>query len=265
MAKQIFIFKDPFGNDAKYLAYKLNGKTVFRKSTPPTKEQINNDPAFHNVRMNNQEFAAAATLSKAIRNPQVKESFQNFKDTYMSGRLTGVCRKIIQEGSGNLGKREACLVTNGIALEQFPLNKTRPLNYTLQTPYKLQTTPNRDTITLNTSISKKGLSGQPKSTTHAQLIMTLSLVSKHQFNAKTKKYLPKHPKQNAIGTTIHSEHIPISKTPIPIQLEAKLPITEPLEKTTAIVVALGITFGDLVNNTIYKLYTANAMNIIKIL
>ena len=265
MSKPKFTITDLFGNDTKFISYTLNGKTVIRRTSAPSKERIQNDPAYHKVKMNNQEFAAATALSKAIRNQNLKVVFQPFKDTYMAGRLTGVCRKIIQQGSGELGKREACIASNGCILEQFPLNKQRPLSYTFKGTYQLQTTPNRDTVALSTSISKADLTGQPKTATHVQLTLAMATVSKHLFNTKTKTYQPEHPSQNAIGLHLKSQPIAISKTPVPVQLEANLPLTEPLANTTAIVVALGISFGSLEHNTMYDLKSANAMNIIKIL
>ncbi|WP_431134155.1 hypothetical protein [Psychroserpens mesophilus] len=265
MSKPKFTITDLFGNDTKFISYTLNGKTVIRRSSAPSKERINTDPAYHKVKMNNQEFAAATALSKAIRNQNLKTVFQTFKDTYMAGRLTGVCRKIIQQGSGELGKREACIATNGSILEQFPLNKQRPLGYTVKVAYQLQTTPNRDTITMSTSIAKANLTGQPKTATHVQLTLALATVSKHKFNTKTKNYQPEHPSQNALGVYIQSQPIAISNTPIPVNLETSVPFNEPLANTTAVVVALGISFSSLENNTMYELKSANAMNIIKIL
>lgn len=265
MSKPQFTIKDLFGNNTKYITYKLNGKTVIRRSSAPSKERINSDPAYHNVKMNNQEFAAATALSKAIRNPHIEPVYKDFKDTYMAGRLTGVCRKIIQQAAGELGKREACIATYGKPLINFPFNKQRPLGYSFNGNIQLQTTPIRSSISLNTTIATQWVTGQPKGATHAQLTLLAVTVSKHTFNNKTKTYQPKHPKQNALGQYSHSNPIPLSSTPTAVQLELILPVSEAFASTTAVIVAVGITFGTLENNEFIKLKVAKAMNIVDIL
>lgn len=265
MSKSNFTITDLFGNKVKYLVYPLNNKPVERRSSAPTKEQINNDPAFHNVKMNNYEFGAAAILGKAIRSQHILPVYTTFKDTFMASRLTGVCRSIIKKGSGALGSREACLVSNGKPLVQFPYNQNRPLSYSFQAKYVIQTTPKRDHITLHTQIAKKYLSGQPKNATHVQLTLAVVTVSKYTFNKKTKSYQPKHPKQNSLGAYTHSNPIPITTNDIPVTIALQVPATEPLANTTAIVVSLGITFGNIENNSFQSFLTANAMNMIEIL
>ena len=215
--------------------------------------------------MNNQEFAGAIALSKAIRNQYIEPIYQDFKDTYMAGRLTGVCRKIIQQATGELGKREACIATHGKPLIHFPFNKKRPLGYSFKNSIQIQSTPSRSSITLNTEIATKWVIGQPKAATHAQLTLVAVSVSKHTFNNKTKKYQPSHPEQNALGQYSHSDPIPLTTTPTTVQLEINLPVSEALASTTAVVVAVGITFGTLVNNQFLKLKAAKAMNIVEIL
>jgi len=265
MTKLRFTIKDPFGNDINFTTYQLNGKTVTRRSAPPNKQRINNDPAFHKQKMNSQEFAAAAILGKAFRNQDLKETLEHFKDTYMSSRLTGACLKIIQKGSGEHGKREACIATNGSTLEQFPLHKNKPLSYSFKAPYNILVSPNRDTITLQTSLSKAVVNGQPKTATHAIFTLALATVSKHTYNNKTKSYQPEHPNQNGIGVVTESQPIKLTTSEIPVQIELKVPGNEPLANTTGIVVALGITFGVQEHNAVYGILTGKAMNIIKIL
>ncbi|WP_425075410.1 hypothetical protein [Psychroserpens sp. S379A] len=264
MAKPKFTITDLLGNNTKFITYTLNGKTIIRRSSAPTKERINSDPAYRKVKMNNQEFAAASLLSKAIRNQNTKDSFKTFQDTYMAVRLTGLCRKVIQLGNGQLGWREACLATNGALLQQFPLNKQRPLSYTLRTAYQIQITPNRETITFQTQIDRTQIYKQPKTATHLQLTLVLATVSKHTFNHKSKTYQPEHPNQNALGTHTISQPIPIRKTPQTVDLQIQVPTEQPLHTTTAIVLALGINFITIENNTPYPLKLANAMDIIKI-
>jgi hypothetical protein len=182
----------------------------------------------------------------------------------MAGRLTGVCRKIIQQGAGAMGNREACIATHGRSLIDFPFNKQKPLNYVFNGQIQVQTSLARTSLTIETQIAKLLMSGQPKQATHVQLTGACVTVAKHTFNNKTKSYTPKHPKQNALGQYTISEPIPISTAATDLQMQLELPITEPLANTTAVIVALGITFGTLENKQFIDLMTAKAMNIVKI-
>ena len=165
MAKRKRTFKDPFGNEIKYISYKLNGKSTTRRSSGPSKERINNDPAFHSQKMNSFEFKGASALSFTIRNANGLKILKEFRDPHMHSRLNGFCRKIIQLAPGELGKRDACLATHGKSLIGFPFNKKRPLNHSFKATVELVTIPGRDAVTLNTQLSKIGIAGQPKQTT----------------------------------------------------------------------------------------------------
>lgn len=68
--------------------YKLNRGDIVRKAVGPSKERINNDLAFAQVKGNNQEFAADVYLAKSI-NACLGSVVKRFKDCYMHSRLTG--------------------------------------------------------------------------------------------------------------------------------------------------------------------------------
>src|SRR5690606_40697704 len=95
-----FTTTDPFGNIITYSIYKINGKEVKRRVTSATKEQIKTDPRYHAFNMSSQEMAGANIISSAIRNPNILEMFNNFKDTYVVSRLNAISRKMIKKGNG---------------------------------------------------------------------------------------------------------------------------------------------------------------------
>ena len=68
--------------------YFLNGEYIARRSNPPTKDQIYNDPRFAPVRANTKEFGGASVLSKAIRTG-LGENERMFKDIRFASRLSG--------------------------------------------------------------------------------------------------------------------------------------------------------------------------------
>ncbi len=265
MAKRKLTFKDLFGEEIKYISYKLHGNTVTRRSSAPTKERINNDPAFHSQKMNNHEFEGAIALSSTIRNAKGLKILKEFSDFNIHGRLNGYCRKMIQLAPGELGKRDACLATHGKSLIGFAFNKQRPLNKSFKGIIELVTTPPRDAVTLYTQLSKNGIAGQPKQATHVQLTLAAVLVSKHIYNPNINKYQPLYPEENGVGQVANSEPIPITPNDIPIALQLQLPVQQPLKPTTALLVCYGITFGSITRQVFYPFKTGKAMNIINIL
>src|SRR5690606_3792814 len=259
-----FTTTDPFGNIITYSIYKINGKEVKRRVTSATKEQIKTDPRYHAFNMSSQEMAGANIISSAIRNPNILEMFNNFKDTYVVSRLNAISRKMIKKGNGEPGFREANLVSHGHALINFPLNKERPLSHVFQAPVYAQANTSRTQVTINTAISPTYLKRFTPTSTHAVLTAMLATVSTHKNNKKSIKYKPTHPEYNALGVWKNSPPLDIKqKTDVTIQLN--LPVSRELPPSTAIVVFLGITFGALQEEQFAHFKTAQAMNVIKIL
>lgn len=162
--------------------YKLNGVDIVRRATGPSKERIQNDPAFVKVKGNNQEFTAAVYLAKSMimgLGPLAKA----FKDSYMQSRLTGVCRKIIQKGAGIQGQRDANLLNNAESLIGFQLHKEKPLNKRITATPQITTNAERNlvTITIQKEVYKKLMNFTRKDKVF-KLTAVLCWVSPHQWN-----------------------------------------------------------------------------------
>lgn len=244
--------------------YQLNGKYISRKAVGPSKERINNDPAFKNVKSNNQEFGAASMLSKAIRTGLAANAV-NFKDTYMASRLSGLCRKIIQKGRGNLGQREANLHNNPKALIGFQLNKEKPFNqiYTVIPLITYNTSNNRITILIPKS-TNNNLIKRPKSATHFQLTAALSIVSNYHWKPIVNAYKPIHPKQNGLGITQQTQPLDANIDHTQLKIQLHIPTTNPINPNTAITVWLGITYLEKQNNQYISFKTGQSMQCIAI-
>ena len=80
--------------------YTLNGKWICRKAAPPTKERINTDPRYGEVRKNNKEFGGASSYAKAIRMGLLPYVHQ-FKDHSFNSRLTSRCLELVKAGRGS--------------------------------------------------------------------------------------------------------------------------------------------------------------------
>ena len=243
--------------------YPLNGVYIARKSSAPTKEQIKNDPRFATVKANTQEFGGASILSKAICTG-LQHNVQSFKDSYFTSRLSGVCRKIIQKGSGGPGQREAHLLNHKQALLSFQLHKNYIFNQIFTAEPAILIYPERNLITVTIPKSTpNNLKYYPKSATHFTLTAAISLISAHNWHPESQKYHPKHPETNGLGATITTEPLLCKIEHQNIILELKNDYySQPQGAATT--VWLGITFGQKENNQFIPLQTARAMECIGI-
>lgn len=258
--------------------YFLNGVYVARKANPPTKDQIYNDPRFATVKANTQEFGGASIMSKAIRNG-LGENEKLFKDSRFSSRLTGACRTILQQGRGKLGQREGHLANLPEALKACQLQKLQIFNKTFPATPVTTTDANQRLITISIPkvnlIPKKGLSS---SITHFRLIASVSTVSSHKWDRRSRKYKPTRPKANGLGAMSITQPLmyngdyqninlvvvnPIKPSPFQF-LKIKF-FSPPASSQIAITVWLGITFGSM-DGTTYNLQKGHrAMECIAVL
>lgn len=242
--------------------YILNGKPVSRKANPPDKDKIFGDPRFASVKANCLEFGGASVLSKAICKG-LGENVKDFKDSYFTSRLTGVCRIIIQKGRGKKGSREANVLNLPQALIGFQLHKKQIFNqiYTLNPTVTINKTRNKITVNIaNSGIAN--LNYYPKSATHFKLTAAISTVSPHKWHPKIDKYQPTQKKTNALGKTIHSPILLCNMEHPEINLELKTP---PIPSKVAITIWLGIQFGKEKNNLFTPLLTSKSMECIGVL
>ncbi|MFG6687039.1 hypothetical protein ACGK9U_10680 [Mariniflexile sp. HNIBRBA6329] len=245
--------------------YPLKGAYISRRAVGPSKERIQSDPAFVNVKHNNQEFGGASSLSKTIRQGLGKTA-KEFKDSHMASRLTGVCSKIIKKGSGTHGQREAHINNNPDALIGFQLNKNQAFNqiYTAKPRVTSHNNPTNITVTIP-KISEKHLIKVPENTTHVQFTAALCMVSKAQWQSQLQSYQPIRPECHGIGTS--QQTIPllckIEHTNIQIQLET--PLTNQISTNIAITVWLGIQFLRLQDTQLKPVPSIKAMQCIAVL
>ena len=242
----------------------LNGEYIQRKASPPTRDQIFNDPRFFSVKANVTEFAGANILSKAIYTG-LQGNLKTFKDSYFTSRLTGCCRKIIQKGRGINGQREGDVFNSPEALIGFQLHKKQIFNQIYTAKIAVLVNSDRSLITLKIKNSSHlHLNKHPKSATHFKLTAALSLVSAIKCNPKTIKYQPVHPLLNALGNTVQTPPLECKMEHTEISLQLNTPTTKPLPSNVAITVWLGIHFGKISNNTFTPFITAKAMECIAV-
>ncbi|WP_179353928.1 hypothetical protein [Winogradskyella vidalii] len=222
--------------------YKLNGQYIVRKAVGPSRERIANDPAYAKVKGNNQEFAAASQLSKALRKGLGDKAIQ-FKHQHMASRLTGCCRKIIQKGSGALGEREAHLFNNPAALIGFQLNKDLAFEQLYQATPKVTSNTQRTLVTIRCLESSAHLHySVPKKASHYQLTVAISCVSKLQWQPSLQAYTAAHPEQQSLGGTVQSLALAIDAAATDLELQWQAPTINGILTDVAITVWLGIAY-----------------------
>lgn len=264
MAKQKGIIKI-HGTIKGTTYYPLFGEHISRRANGPSKERIQTDPAFAKQRANNQEFGMASRLSKAIRTG-ILETTKEFQDNTISSRLTGVCYRIIQEGSGPPGKREANLANNPQALIGFKLKNKQALDSTYTAKPIITSHKNRRIITLSIPNSNQiHLYQTPKTATHFQLTAALSVVSSYKCRPNQKTYRPTAPKHNALGTSQKTEPLlcKIEHTNLQIQLET--PVKMAVSPQASLVVWFGIQYLKLKDSQTHTFKNSQVMQCIHLL
>ncbi|MGJ8593784.1 MAG: hypothetical protein ACSHXF_14635 [Aquaticitalea sp.] len=237
--------------------YKLNNVHIERKATGPSKERINNDPAFAAVKANTQEFGGASILSRALRTG-LNQQIMTFKDSYMSSRLSGVCRAIIAKGSGMPGQREASLFNAPAMLIGFQMLKAQPFGQIYNAKPSISINRTRTTIQIHIAQSKPNhLKRRPKSATHFRLTAALSVVSCYQWVQDA--YQPIYPSANGLGAAEQSNPLQCNAEHLDIHFNIHSPIATDLPENVAITVWLGIQYGTSSANEFIPISTVHAM------
>ncbi|WP_452230005.1 hypothetical protein [Lacinutrix sp. MEBiC02404] len=245
--------------------YPLKGIYISRTANGPSKERIQTDPAFAQLKARNLEFGMASRWSKAIRTG-VLETVKDFQDPKMASRLTGVCYQIIKEGSGAIGKREANLTNKPQALIGFQLNPKKNLDQVYTATPIVTSHKNRRVITISIPESSQShLANKPKTATHFQLTAALSMVSQYKCRPNQKAYRPVAPKQNAIGISQKTEPLLCKIEHTNLQIQLKTPVKREVSSNISLVVWFGIQFLKQEGSQIHRLKNMQVMQCIHLL
>jgi len=202
--------------------YKVNGKDIVRKSFGPSSTTIKNNPNYRAVRNNNKEFAGATQMSKLIR-IGLGNIGKNYQDVYMASRLTGACRKIISNGQGVFGEREANLKNNKYLLINFPLIKNKGVESICKAAYQLQILKSINQLNIEIpKCSKLDFSGVTSFATHFKLTLIIIPVSPYKYNVTSDKYKPTIPIYNGFSQELTSNPLPINTTHTDLKLSMQL-------------------------------------------
>lgn len=249
----------------EFITYTINGKTITRRSSAPTRHRVKNDPAFKGFKLNGNEHGGGATLAKSLRPDAIVPVLKQFTDSYMVGRQNALCRKLIMQGKGTLGSREASLPLNGKILEGFPLFRDRPLGFVFNGPTKAYFNPDKTQVVLETTVGNGYHAMNKTKAPWVSVTMAIATVSNHHWNPAMNKYTPLNPDQNAWGSAIESQLMPVNEPPQPLTLTLPIECGLPLDSTTAVVVYLGLRYYIQEGFATISVISGSAMNILTVL
>ncbi|WP_288956546.1 hypothetical protein [uncultured Polaribacter sp.] len=243
--------------------YETQGKDIVRTTGGVDKSRIENDPNFKRTRENMSEFGASATVGKALRQG-FGSIIKNIKDSSITGRLTGVMKRLNSLGSGTRGQRVFNILTNKIILEDFEFNIKVPFTTIFYPEYTAPTLDSNRSIAtwvvpdFNTSNYLRA----PEGATHFKLVLVSTILSNYEYVPDLKKYEPVVPADNIVNGITYSAAIPIGgAVGADTTLSVDLGFSSVLPVTVANVVATGILFYQQINSELYELSSSNAMRI----
>lgn len=243
--------------------YRLKGVgPVVRKKSSPSKEDFLNNPKFEKTRQNNKEFGGASVVAKAIR-MGLGAAAKNFQDSTLSGRLSGLLRKIIAENQGIKSQRPCNITTHKDKLHNFQLSKFVKFDniYTAKPVFTSNEERTSFTMTLQNTAKYNHIK-PPKTATYFKLTLALSIVSNHIYNSVLDKYEPVNPIQNAIGTSLETDLFEIKETNNNVVLHINTPNNQALTNDVTATLWLGITYSILEGKKFYDLPSQKVMKCI---
>jgi hypothetical protein len=243
--------------------YRSNGISLVKTKNNVSKNRIMYDPAYRRTRENAQEFGGASRVGKAFR-----EAFASVEktmgDTYISGRMGGLMKRVNNNGSGIRGERNFDLVANSTLFHGFEFNKNTPFNAQFFAPSTGVTlNPARNIASWSIpDFNPENLIRNPESATHFKLVLAAGYVSNYAFQPATKSYEPIDPSLNGEGAVAYSANIPLTgmvgaSTDLLVDLSA----FGAIPATSLLFAATGIQFYQEINGTFYKFAQGNAMKI----
>lgn len=243
--------------------YQKDGQSFVKTKSGVSRNRILKDRAFKRTRENMREFGGAARASKAFRDGYAN-IIKLMGDTYLSGRLTAVMRRIADLGTGIRGRRSIDIASNTELLNNFEFNKTRPLGAVFYPKYTAPSfDANRDIATWTVpDFETDSFVSPPEGATHFKLVLAAGLVSNYEFVVALDGYEPVEPAENSLGTTVYSDAIPLQgAVGSDTTLVADLGLGTALPVAVVATAAIGIVFYQEINSELYELSSGNTMRV----
>lgn len=243
--------------------FRKNGENFVKTKSRVSKNRILNDPAFKRTRENNQEFGGSVRCGKAVRGC-FASIVRLVSDSYVSSRITGKIRAIVNSGTGLRGERVINLVDHPEPFIGFNFNISKPFDSQFNAPAEGPViNASRDTVTWTIpDFNTDNYIRTPEGATHCKIALAAGYASNYEWDTAMKSYEPVEDTPNAIGDVMYSAPIALtglvgSATVLTVDLTAYTPIPV----TTALFAGTAIVFYQEVNGNLYELAQGHSMKI----
>ncbi|TKK65435.1 hypothetical protein FC093_20200 [Ilyomonas limi] len=232
----------------------------------PSGDQILTAPEFERTRENMNEFGGCATAGKSIRTG-LSQVIKQMSDPQMTGRLTGIIKKInIEDETEKRGRRAILISQERQYLTGFAFDRNVSLEGVFTAPYTLNNTPARDSGTLTVAaFNPANLVNAPAGATHFRLIVALACISDFEYNDQTGSYEPIDAANNELSYVAYSGYLDLSAAiATSTVVTATLPGSPTLTADASVLFCVGIEFFQQVNSEYYLFNSGNALKIASI-
>jgi len=228
----------------------------------PSGEQVKSAPEFARTRENMNEFGGSAAAAKSVR-IGLAQLMRQMSDPQLTGRLTGIMKKINKEDQSEARGYRAILISQQPQyLKGLPFNRNISFDSIFGAPYTVSN-PARVQATLDIAdFNPLSLIAAPNGATHYRMINAISVVSDFAFDAQSKSYLPTSPVFNELSAVEYSPYQSLNQiSGNSISLVATLPGTPSLTMDVSVLVSVGIEFYQQVGANFYLFNSGNALKI----
>jgi hypothetical protein len=246
--------------------YKSGGDDLARVANGPTKERIDNDPAFIRTRENNKEFGGSATAAKSFR-LALAFFVQSMGDSRLTSRLTKLFKEINSLSlTAARGQRPITLSAHRPMLMNFEMNQHISFSSVFNAPFSFANTPARDegSITVAAFLPQNFIHA-PAGATHFRLVSAIGVVSDYIYNTANQAYEATDPTLNILAAIDATAVTALDGlVPVNFSLTTTLPGTPTMTPTVSVVQCLGIEFYQRIGATDYLLAQGNCMKVVNV-
>lgn len=243
--------------------YRSGGNSIVKTKSGVNKDRILKEARFKRTRENMAEFGGAAKVGKSLRHG-LASVIKLMSDRTVTGRLTGVMKRINANGSGARGKRNFDILPNKVLLEGFEYNKFATFETVFYAPFVPPVLDaNRNQVTWSIpDFNTANYINPPEGATHFKLVLAVTALSDFVYNTSLKGYEPVNPIENEANNTVMTPEIQLGTDIGAVtSLTADLGFTSALPATVAVIINLGIIFYQQINTQFYELASDNAMSL----
>jgi hypothetical protein len=227
-----------------------------------TGEQIKTAENFVRTRENMSEFAGCALAGKYLRTG-LSSLMKQMSDSQLTGRLTGIMKKInLEDGTETRGQRAILITDQPQYLIGLDFDKNISFRGVFAAPYTLTANTDRNETTLTVpAFNPMNLVSVPSGATHFRLVNAVSVLSNVVFNADTGSYEAIDNALNNLNKVEYSGYLPIDSVTSALTVVSTLDGSPTMSTDVAVIGSVGIEFYQEVSGNFYLFASGNALRI----